>query len=127
VDAIAGDDMNNASIVLRLTYGEISVLLTGDAETEEEAWMIAQGSALDAQILKVSHHGSNTASSAAFLDRVRPEVALISCSADNQYGHPHREILDRLSDYGADVYRTDQDGTIEVITDGTTYWVQTER
>ncbi len=127
VDAIAGDDMNNASIVLRLTYGEISVLLTGDAETEEEAWVMAQGSPLDAQILKVSHHGSNTASSVAFLERVRPEVALISCSADNQYGHPHQEILDRLSDYGADVYRTDQDGTIEVITDGTTYWVQTER
>jgi competence protein ComEC len=127
VEAISGEDMNNASIVLRLTYGEVSVLLTGDAETEEEAWMMAQGGALDAQILKVSHHGSNTASSAAFLDRVDPEVALISCSADNQYGHPHDEVLDRLSGRGVDVYRTDQDGTIEVMTDGAMYWVQTER
>jgi competence protein ComEC len=89
--------------------------------------MIAQGDALDAQILKVSHHGSNTASSAAFLDHVDPEVALISCSADNQYGHPHDEVLDRLADRGVEVYRTDRDGTIEVVTDGVEYWVQTQR
>jgi competence protein ComEC len=126
-EAVASDDMNNASIVLRLTYAEISVLLTGDAETEEETWMMAQGSDLDAQILKVSHHGSNTASSEAFLDRVDPEVALISCGANNRYGHPHQEVLERLSDHDAEVYRTDLDGTIEVVTDGTAYWVQTER
>lgn len=126
-EAIATDDKNNASIVLRLTYGLVSVLLTGDAEVEEEAWMMGQGAILDAQILKVSHHGSDTASSSAFLDRVDPEVALISCSANNQYGHPHDEVLDRLSDYGADVYRTDLSGTIEVVTDGFEYWIQTER
>jgi len=125
--AIAGDDKNNTSIVLRLTYGLINVLLTGDAEVEEEAWMMAQGAVLDAQILKVSHHGSDTASSSAFLDQVDPEVALISCSAGNQYGHPHNEVLDRLSDHGADVYRTDRNGTIEVVTDGVEYWVRTER
>jgi len=125
--AIAGDDSNNASIVLRLTYGRISVLLTGDAEVEEEAWMMARGAVRNAQILKVSHHGSDTGTSSTFLAQVDPEVALISCSVDNQYGHPHDEVLDRLSDYGADVYRTDQDGTIEVMTDGVEYWVRTER
>jgi competence protein ComEC len=125
--AIAGDDKNNASIVLHLTYGLVSVLLTGDAEVEEEAWMMAQGAVLDAQILKVSHHGSDTASSNAFLGQVDPEVALISCSAGNQYGHPHDEVLDRLSDYGTDVYCTDRNGTIEVVTDGAEYWVRTER
>lgn len=125
--AITGDDHNNASIVLRLTYGRISVLLTGDAEVEEEAWIMRQGAVLEAQILKVSHHGSDTASSRAFVNRVGSEVAVISCGADNPYGHPHAEVLNRLSDSGADVYRTDVSGTIEVVTDGDEYWVQTQR
>jgi competence protein ComEC len=125
--AIAGDDKNNASIVLRLTYGLISVLLTGDAEVEEEAWMMVRGDVRNAQILKVSHHGSSTGTGSTFLDQVDPEVALISCGADNQHGHPHDEVLDRLADYGVDVYRTDLSGTIEVVTDGIEYWVRTER
>jgi DNA internalization-related competence protein ComEC/Rec2 len=126
-EAIEEDDLNNASIVLRLTYGEISVLLTGDAEGPEEEWMIEQGADLSAQILKVSHHGSRSGTTDAFLDRVGPEVALISCSADNQYGHPHEEVLQRLSLHGVDVYRTDWHGTIEVTIDGVGYEVVPER
>jgi beta-lactamase superfamily II metal-dependent hydrolase len=126
-EAVAGDDLNNASIVLRLTYGAISVLLTGDAEGREEEWLIGQGVALQAQVLKVSHHGSDSGSTDPFLDRVDAQLALISCGADNQYGHPDEGVLQRLSMHGVDVYRTDWHGTIEVVIDGTGYEVAPER
>ncbi len=117
--AIRGDDKNNASIVLRLTYGAVSVLLTGDAEIEEESWLLKQGYDLAAQVLKVSHHGSHSGSGDAFLNAVHAEVGLISAGADNQYGHPHAEVLERLARHGVQVYRTDQVGTITVEIDGT--------
>ena len=126
-EAIEYSDPNNASIVLRLTYGQVGVLLTGDAGFEEEGWMIDRGHNLYAEILKVSHHGSATGSSDDFLDRVGAEVALISCSADNQYEHPHDQVLDRLVHHGAEVYRTDLLGTIEVVINGDGYWVETAR
>jgi competence protein ComEC len=127
MEAIEGEDKNNASIVLRISYGEFNVLLTGDAELEEEGWMLDQGYDLEAEVLKVSHHGSNTASGKDLLDAVNPEIALISVGANNQYGHPHREVLDRLRARGIEIYRTDLQGTIEVVTDGVEYWVYTER
>jgi beta-lactamase superfamily II metal-dependent hydrolase len=126
-EAIDYSEPNDASIVLRLTYGQVSVLLTGDAGFEQENWMVDQGHDLYAEILKVSHHGSRTGSSDDFLDSVEPEVALISCSADNQYGHPHDEVLDRLARHGVEVYRTDLVGTIEVVIDGGEYWVEMAR
>lgn len=125
--AVDGDDTNNASVVLRLTYGEVSVLLTGDAEQVEEQWMMDNKKPLKAQILKVSHHGSKTGSSDAFLKAVGVQVGLISCAADNRYGHPHAEVLERLARHGAKVYRTDKSGTIEVEIDGYSWDIHTER
>lgn len=125
--AVERDDMNNASVVIKLTYGRVSVLLTGDAEKEEEEWMIDRGADLHAQILKVSHHGSRGGSSDPFLEAVGAEVALISCGAGNRYGHPHAEVLERLARHGVKVYRTDRQGTIEVIIDGRGYKVETAK
>jgi competence protein ComEC len=125
--AIKGDDLNNASIVLRIVYGQLGVLLTGDAEEQEEQWMIDQGLDLEAQVLKVSHHGSSSGTTAALLDATHAQIALISCGDDNPYGHPHREVLQRLSSRDIQVYRTDRQGTIEVTLDGSQYWVDTTR
>ncbi len=125
--AVKTDDMNNASIVIKLTYGQVGVLLTGDAEREEEQWMIAHKADLHAQILKVSHHGSRNGSSDQFLKAVGAEIGLISCGADNRYGHPHAEVLERLARHGFKVYRTDRQGTIEVLIDGRGYQVKTAK
>jgi competence protein ComEC len=122
-----GDDLNADSIVLRLSYGTVNVLFTGDAGTGTESAMSKTGYPVDAQILKVSHHGSSDASSAAFLGRVRPEIAVISLGADNEYGHPHRETLERLAVAGPLVFRTDLNGTILVESNGATYSVTTEK
>lgn len=120
----ASDDNNNA-IVLRLDYGQISILLTGDAEQEAEADMITAGLALRADVLKVGHHGSNGATSASFVASVAPRLAVISVGAQNTFGHPHPAVLERLA--GVEVLRTDQNGRIQVVSDGTNMWVRTER
>ncbi len=122
-----GDDMNTNSIVLRISYGTVNLLYTGDATTAAEESMVGAGYPLDAQVLKVGHHGSSGASSAAFLSRVNPEVAVISLGEGNDYGHPHRETLERLKTAGPRVYRTDTDGTIRVASDGSTFSVTTEK
>ncbi len=122
-----GDDINTNSIVLRISYGTVNLLYTGDATTAAEDAMEKTGYPLGAQVLKVGHHGSSDASSAAFLNRVDPEVAVISLGKDNDYGHPHQETLERLKTAGPTVLRTDQDGTILVESDGATYSVVTEK
>jgi competence protein ComEC len=111
----ASDDNNNA-VVLRLDYGQTSFILTGDAESEAEADMIAAGLPLRADVLKIGHHGSNGASSPAFIAAVAPRLALIPVGADNKFGHPHPAVLDRLE--GVELLRTDQNGRIEVVSDG---------
>lgn len=116
---------NENSVVLRITYGSVDFLLTGDAETGAEGRMLASGLPVDAEILKVSHHGSNSASSAEFLSAVAPHDAIISVGP-NSYGHPRPEVLQRLADVGANVYRTDLEGTITVTTDGVTWTVVTQ-
>jgi len=121
-----GDDLNTNSIVLRISYGTVNFLFTGDATTEAEEIMEKNGEPLGAQILKIGHHGSSGSSSAPFLSRVNPEVAVISVGKDNDYGHPHRETLERLAAAGPLVYRTDRDGTILVESDGAGYSVTTE-
>jgi competence protein ComEC len=121
-----GDDLNTNSIVLRISYGTVNLLYAGDATTTAEDVMEKSGIALDAQILKISHHGSSDASSAAFLQRVDPEVAVISLGKNNDYGHPHRETLERLKVAGPLVLRTDRNGTILVKSDGSTFSVTTE-
>jgi competence protein ComEC len=122
-----GDDLNANSIVLRVSYGTVNLLYTGDATKDAEEVMTAAGYPLDAQVIKVGHHGSSGASSAAFLLRVDPEVAVISAGEGNDYGHPHRETLERLKTAGAAVYRTDTDGSILVTSDGNTFSVTTEK
>jgi len=111
-------DANLNSIVARLTYGRVAVLLTGDAEGATEAQLLDLGDHVQSLILKVGHHGSRTSTTAAFLEAVRPAVALISAGAINPFGHPHDEVVQRLEDAGAAVYRTDHHGAITVTTDG---------
>jgi len=111
-------NLNNASIVLRLDHGSTSFLFTGDAERELEQWMIGSGMPLRANVLKIGHHGSRTSSIDAFLDAVDPSAAVITVGDGNIHGHPHREVLDRLNDRNIRIHRTDQMGTIRMITDG---------
>lgn len=111
-------DTNNSSIVLLLTHGENSFLFAGDAEEEAETDMLQGDMAIDADVLKVGHHGSRTASSEAFLQAVSPTYAVISCAEDNSYGHPHAETLNHLRAMGVQVFRTDEQGTIVAVSDG---------
>jgi competence protein ComEC len=120
-----GDDLNANSIVLRISYGTINFLFNGDASADTEDALIRSGYPLDAEILKVGHHGSQYSSSPAFIDRVHPEIAVISVGKDNSYGHPNKQTLDTLAGDGAIVYRTDRDGTIRVRSDGASYSVKT--
>ena len=114
------DDVNDASVVMRLSFGETDVLFTGDAEAESEADMVSAYSAakLSAEVLKSGHHGSRTSSSYAFLNLVSPQYAVISCGEDNKYGHPHSETIEKYSSRNMTVYRTDVDGTVIMKTDG---------
>lgn len=114
------DEPNNTSIVLKITYGETSFLFTGDAERQEEQEILDAGFSLDSTVLKVGHHGSNTSSSYPFLREVMPEYAVISVGRDNEYGHPTEEVLSRLEDAGAVIYRTDELGHIVCTSDGKT-------
>lgn len=112
------DDLNNYSIVLKLTCGEKSVLFAGDAQTDSEKEMAAKGYDLKSDVLKCGHHGSSTSTCAAFLKAVSPSAAVISCGVDNDYGHPNKTVLSRLEKAGVTVYRTDQQGTILARCDG---------
>ena len=111
---------NDSSIVTRIDYGDTSFIITGDAEDWSEYMMIDAGYPLEANVLRVSHHGSNTGSTMEFLQAVQPEYAVISVGKDNGYGHPHTEVLERLNEIGAKVLRTDELGTIVFQSDGNT-------
>lgn len=113
------EDANNASIVLRVTYGEDALLLTGDAETPVENQLLQAGEDITANLYKFGHHGSSTSNSAAFLEAVAPEFGVVSCGKDNDYGHPHREIRQRVKKYGIALYRTDEMGDILFASEGT--------
>lgn len=113
------DEGNNASIVLRVDHGEVSFLFSGDAESEsEEAIIKAHRSKLDCDVYKVGHHGSSTSSSEEFIGAISPKIAIISCGRDNQYSHPHKQTLDRLTKAGATIRRTDVEGRITLVSDG---------
>jgi beta-lactamase superfamily II metal-dependent hydrolase len=125
VDPLTGDT-NGDSVVLRLSCGSVDVLLTGDATENSEASMLADASVnLEADVLKVGHHGSRTSTTNAFLDAVTPTDAVISVGAGNTYGHPTQETLDRLAAHGATVYRTDLNGTVVLNSDCNTYSIST--
>jgi competence protein ComEC len=112
-------DPNNASVVALVRMGDVRVLFMGDAESDEEAWLVERyGDALRADVLKVGHHGSKTSSTDAFLDVVRPRVALVSVGAGNTYGHPSPSVVDEFARRRVPMLRTDQLGTIVVRTDG---------
>lgn len=126
------ENANNYSIVARLTYGAVSVLLTGDIEAEVERQLVGahrvgaiRESPLRSTVLKVAHHGSCTSTTEEFLEMVDPEIAVISVGEENRFGHPCPEVLGRLADLP--IYRTDEHGTVEVVSDGTRVWVETER
>lgn len=110
------DNLNDMSVVIKVTYGETSLLLTGDAESYAEELMIAsEKELLQADVLKIGHHGSSTSSSQAFLDAVQPKAVVISLGKNNDYGHPHRETMQRLKKLGTEIYRTDELGTVRML------------
>ncbi|HYD54415.1 MAG TPA: DNA internalization-related competence protein ComEC/Rec2, partial [Gemmatimonadaceae bacterium] len=117
---------NDASTVVMARVGAVRFLLTGDAERGEEEWLMARGAALRADVLKVAHHGSVTSSTDAWLDAVRPRVALVSVGALNEYGHPSLDRLRAMASRGASVLRTDRLGTIVMRTDGRRLTVQVD-
>ena len=112
------EDLNNFSIVIRLTFGNNSFLFDGDAEDISENEMLSKGLNISADVLKVGHHGSNSSTTQKFLDKVNPKYAVISVGKDNSYGHPHKSTMDKLKAKGIKVYRTDESGTIIVNSDG---------
>lgn len=112
-------DSNNASIVIMVQNGNNRFLFTGDCEAEAEADLIASGADLSADVYLAGHHGSDTASSQAFMDAVSPMYAVISCGEGNSYGHPHAEVLNRFRSMGIQVFRTDEQGSVIAESDGT--------
>ena len=120
-------DSNNTSIVLKLTYGQTSFLFTGDAERKSEQDILEAGYDISATVLKVGHHGSDTSTTYPFLREIMPQYAVISCETGNSYGHPHEDTMSRLRDADVIVYRTDLQGTITCVSDGTTVSFITER
>ena len=120
------EDINNMSVVVKVTYGENTFLFTGDAETDEETEVIDTGSNLDCDVLHAGHHGSYTSSSKDFLNAVTPEICVISCGADNDYGHPHDTALKRIKKHTEEIYRTDICGSIVITGDGSTLSVTYE-
>ena len=120
-------DLHDAMLVVRLTYGDVRFLFTGDAETPVEARMLRGPAGVRADVLKVGHHGSRTSTSSAFLDAVAPSVAVYSAGAGNRYGHPHDEVVERIEGAGIALFGTDRVGTVVVSTDGRSLTVRTER
>ncbi|HEY4722111.1 MAG TPA: MBL fold metallo-hydrolase, partial [Anaerolineae bacterium] len=125
--AVQADDTNNASIVIKLTYGQISFLLTGDAEMKANQAMLDRGADVRSTVLKLGHHGSRTSTDLDWLKQVSPQIGIISASADNSYGHPHSEVIAALKQFGLQYIRTDEHGTITITTDGATTHVTSQR
>jgi len=115
---------NDNSVVIRVTYGQMSLLLTGDVTTNVEEKLMA-GQHVQSMLLKVAHHGSCGSTSQTFLDAVAPQLAVISVGAENRFDHPCADVVERLE--GIPTYRTDEHGTVEIISDGTTFKIETER
>lgn len=125
-DALA--NLNNTSLVMKLHYGQFTMLFTGDAEKEVEGALAERyGSALKADVLKVGHHGSRSSSIYQFISRVKPAYALISCGPFEVYHHPHKNVVGSLRHLGAKVYTTQANGSLTVTTDGQSFSVRTER
>ncbi|WDV44287.1 MBL fold metallo-hydrolase [Clostridiaceae bacterium M8S5] len=117
------DETNEYSVVTKLKYKEKAFIFTGDAEKDSEDEMVNMKYALKADVLKVGHHGGRTSSNTNFLNKVQPQIAVISCGKGNDYGHPNDEVLQRLRNVGTKIYRTDSSGTIIIKTDGNNIYV----
>ena len=115
-----GKDSNANSVAIKLSYGESDFIFTGDADYGSERQMVASGINLDCEVLSLAHHGSSTGNSSLFLEKTVPEWAVISCSKDNDYGHPHVEVVELLEAMEIDVFRSDVQGTVIATTDGKT-------
>lgn len=121
------EELNNFSVVARLTHGANTFLFTGDAESLAELDILDNGIDVSADVLKVAHHGSAGANSRAYLEKVRPKIAVIGVGSDNSYGHPHKDVLKRLAKVGCDeIYTTAADGNVVIISDGASLRVRTE-
>lgn len=121
------DEKNDMSVITRLTFGDRAFLFTGDAESGVEKQLVNSGYPLSADVLKLGHHGSKTSSSSLFLKAVSPQCVIATCGAENDYGHPHREVLQRLESMGITLYRADVSGNIVITSDGETFKVSTEK
>lgn len=119
------DDLNENSVILKVTYNKVSFLFVGDAGFEAEDSIMAAGYDLKSTVLKVGHHGSSSSTGTSFLSKVKPKVDVIEVGAGNDYGHPTQATLSALQNTGSKVYRTDLDGNIVITTDGRTYSVST--
>lgn len=111
--------VNNKSLVMKVTFGDVSALFTGDSQGEVESYLLEAEMDISADILKVGHHGSKTSTGMDFLETVNPRYALISCGENNDYGHPNSFVMKKLEKMNVSVFRTDTDGSIVVVTDGT--------
>ena len=122
-------DADNASLTLRLVYGDVSVLLTGDIFAAAERALLDGGAPLDSDVLKVPHHGSDSSSTHAFISAVSPSAAVISVGANNHFGHPDADVVGRLREFVGEgmLFRTAERGTVEFATDGERLWVGAER
>ena len=111
---VAYDDLNNKSLMIRVDVGSTSLLVTGDAEEDEENYVLLNNSLsiLDTDILKLGHHGSSPSTTSEFLSAISPETCVVSAGRNNAYGHPSSEVVTRIEEYGAKLHRTDKDGTV---------------
>lgn len=119
---LEGGDANNFSVVVRLTYGENSFMFTGDAHVQSESEILKTftDDELKCDVLKIGHHGSSTSSSQLFLDAVDPDIVLMSLGKDNEYGHPHKETMAKLNKMNLTLLRTDEEGSVILVSDGKT-------
>lgn len=118
---------NEESLSAKFTYGSVSFLFTGDADKQAELQMIDSGMDLHADILQLGHHGSNTSTDTSFLTAVNPDIAIYSAGLDNDYGHPHQEVVTRVQQAGIKLYGTDVHGTILIQTNGKQYTIETNK
>lgn len=120
-------DLNQDSISIRFVYGNVAFLLTGDAYKQNERAMMERASTIQANVLQLGHHGSNTSTDQQFLEAVNPDIAIYSAGSNNSYGHPHAEVVSLIQNKDIDLYGTDVHGTIIVTTDGKSLNVQTNK
>lgn len=125
MDNTDGTDVvsNDASVVTQFVFGQTKFLLTGDLPQTGEMYLVNRyGSDLQSDVLKLGHHGSDTSSNGEFLQTVKPEVAIVSAGKNNSFGHPHKSVLDLVEKFGIRLYRTDQEGTIHLYSNGLNIW-----